>query len=310
LSRTVSAGSQGQGSSTTSYWYGGALHPLVVTRDGVTYRLIGKDVVEQINADAVTRFYLDADHLGSVRMVTDDQGSVTQSLGYDDDYGSTRIAGQAYASSDDAMASFYRFQGQEQEVFPLATLGIDNNALAQWLDQLQLYHFPWRDYAAGLASFTQTDPIPTQDSLYSAFAANPVNFTDETGGMLGDETGGMLGIEVYNLAHLNVPPRLQVLLDHLRSDPSRNFPLDQVREIEQLELRVVLQRYNSHNPYPPSRVPPLLMEPDESQQAFIRLHREQDEWLDTYAGLIGQLRDRTNARLGVNLFGEPIREED
>jgi hypothetical protein len=48
----VSAGTQGQGSSTTSYWYGGALHPMVVTRDGVNYRLIGKDVVEQINADA------------------------------------------------------------------------------------------------------------------------------------------------------------------------------------------------------------------------------------------------------------------
>jgi hypothetical protein len=29
--------------------------------------------------------------------------------------------------------------------------------------------------------------VPTEDSLYSAFAANPVNFTDETGGMIGGD---------------------------------------------------------------------------------------------------------------------------
>jgi hypothetical protein len=186
-SRTVSAGSEGQGSSTTSYWYGGALHPFVITRDGVTYRLIGKEVVEALGSAGPTRSYLQADRLGSVRMVTDDQGSVVQSLGYDD-YGFTRIQGQSSAASFDSMASFYRFQGQEQEVFPLARLGIEDDALAEWLDQIQLYHFPWRDYAAGLAAFTQTDPVPTEDSLYSAFAANPVNSTDETGGMIGDDT--------------------------------------------------------------------------------------------------------------------------
>ncbi len=70
---------------------------------------------------------------------------------------------------------------------PLAQLGIEDEALAQWLDQIsRLYHFPWRDYAAGLAPFTQTDPIPTEDSPYSAFDANPVNDTDETGGMWGN----------------------------------------------------------------------------------------------------------------------------
>jgi RHS repeat-associated protein len=214
-SRTVSAGTMGQGSSTTSYWYGGALHPIVVTRDGVNYRLIGKSVVEEAAAQP-TRSYLYADHLGSVRVVTDDQGSVIQSLGYDDDYGSTRIAGHAYASSDDAMASFYRFQGQEQEVFPLAKLGIDNNDLAQWLDDLQLYHFPWRDYAAGLASFTQTDPIPTEDSLYSAFAANPVNFTDETGGMLGN---------------FEVDPEVQNLLDRILADPHARLSRAQLEKM-------------------------------------------------------------------------------
>ena len=141
------------GSSTTSYWYGGFLHPLVVTRDGVNHRLIGKSVVEMIGSQ-VTRSYLSADRLGSVRMVTDDQGKVVQSLGYDTDYGSTRIEGQSAAASFDGMASFYRFQGQEQEIFPLARLGIDNDALASWLDQIQLYQFPWRDYAAGLTAFT------------------------------------------------------------------------------------------------------------------------------------------------------------
>jgi RHS repeat-associated protein len=170
------------GSSTTSYWYGGFLHPLVVTRDGVNHRLIGKSVVEMIGSQ-VTRSYLSADRLGSVRMVTDDQGKVVQSLGYDTDYGSTRVQGQSAAASFDGMASFYRFQGQEQEVFPLARLGIDDPSLAQWLDEIQLYHFPWRDYAAGFAAFTETDPVPTEDSLYAALGANPVNITDETGGI-------------------------------------------------------------------------------------------------------------------------------
>jgi hypothetical protein len=168
--------------STTSYWYGGSLHPLVVTRDGVSYRLIGKGVVEEIGGEEPVRSYLQADRLGSVRMVMDDEGQVVQSLGYDD-YGSTRIAGQSAAASFDSMASFYRFQGQEQETFPLAKLGIDNEALASWLGEIQLYHYPWRDYGAGLAVFTETDPIPRDDSLYAALGANPVNNTDETGGM-------------------------------------------------------------------------------------------------------------------------------
>ena len=48
---------------------------------------------------------------------------------------------------------------------------------------IQLYHFPGRDDAAGLAAFAETDPIPTENSLYAALGANPVNYTDETGGM-------------------------------------------------------------------------------------------------------------------------------
>lgn len=206
-SRRVRAGSEGEGSSTTIYWYGGGLHPLVVTRDGINYRLIGKGVVEQVT-DQQSRSYLHGDHLGSVRMVTNDQGAVTQSLGYDGDYGLTRIQGQSSASADDSMGSFYRFQGQEQETFPLAKLGISGSALAQWLDQLQLYHFPWRDYAAGLAAFSQTDPIPRDDSLYAALGANPVNYTDETGGMfqppgtaldsIDPETQGLLNRVISN----------------------------------------------------------------------------------------------------------------
>jgi hypothetical protein len=170
------AGEQ-EGTSSTSYWYGGELNPLVVTRDGVSYRLIGKSVVEMLGSE-VTRTYAHADHLGSLRMVTDDGGEVVQSLSYDD-YGLTRIAGESTAATDGSMASLYRFQGQEQEVFP----GIDDPSLAAWLDQIQLYHFPWRDYATGLAAFTETDPFPTPESLYSALTANPVNVTDETGGI-------------------------------------------------------------------------------------------------------------------------------
>jgi RHS repeat-associated protein len=193
-SRTVRAGSEGVGSSTTIYWYGGGLHPLVVTRDGINYRLIGKGVVEQVR-DQQSRSFLHGDPRGSVHMVTNDQCAVTQSLGYDGDYGLTRIQGQSSATTDDSMTSFYRFQGQEQETFPLAKLGISDSALAQWLDQLQLYHFPWRDYAAGLAAFSQTDPVPRDDSLYAALGANPVNYTDETGGMFQPPTSILQNID-------------------------------------------------------------------------------------------------------------------
>ncbi|HYN00312.1 MAG TPA: RHS repeat-associated core domain-containing protein [Aestuariivirgaceae bacterium] len=183
-SRRVSAGSQGEGSSTTDYWYGGGLDPLVVERDGITYRLIGKLAVEQIDADQTTRSYLFSDHLGSVRMIADDRGAVTRSLSYDGDWGQTRIEGETYAATDNGMASFYRYQGQEQDIFPLQTLDIDDSALAGFLDRIGLYHFPLRDYASGLSAFLQTDPIPTEDSPYRAFAANPVNFTDPSGGIV------------------------------------------------------------------------------------------------------------------------------
>ncbi len=175
MSTPLCAGEPGGNSSSTSYWYGGELHPLVVTRDGVNYLLIGKEIVEMAGASGPARTYAHADHLGSTRVITDDQGKVVQSLSYDADYGSTRIAGESAAVTDDSMTSFYRFQGQEQETFPLARLGIENDALSQWLDRIELYHFPWRDYAAGLAAFAETDPIPTENSLYAALGANPVN---------------------------------------------------------------------------------------------------------------------------------------
>jgi hypothetical protein len=205
----VSAGSQGQGSSTTDYWYGGGLDPLVVDRDGVTYRLIGKLAVEQIDADnQTTRSYLYGDHLGSVRMIADDRGAVTQSLSYDGDWGQTRIDGVSYAATDNGMASFYRYQGQEQDIFPLAALDIDDSALAGFLDRIGLYRFPLRDYAAGLTAFLATDPIPSEDSPYRAFAANPVNFTDPSGGMI-------LLVQVEDDEYWDN------ILDTLRVDPTR-----------------------------------------------------------------------------------------
>jgi hypothetical protein len=156
-----------------------------VDRDGVTYRMIGKMVIEQIGADGgVTRSYLHADHSDSVRMITNDGGQVVSSLGYEGDWGLTSISGQANAASYSDMASFYRFQGQEQEIFPLANLKIEDESLAAWLDGIQLYHYPLRDYAAGLSVFLETDPFPTEDSLYAAFGANPANYTDPSGGMI------------------------------------------------------------------------------------------------------------------------------
>ncbi len=70
----------GESRFTTNYWYGGELHPLVVERDGVNYLLIGKEIVEMAGASGPARTYAHADHLGSTRVITDDQGKVVQSL--------------------------------------------------------------------------------------------------------------------------------------------------------------------------------------------------------------------------------------
>jgi hypothetical protein len=304
-SRKLSAG---PASSSTSYWYGGSLHPLVIERDGVTYRLIGKQVVERAGSTSM-RTYAHADHLGSTRMVTDDQGAVTASLSYATDYGLTRIAGQSTAATDDSVASFYRFQGQEQDVFPLPKLGIEDNALAAWLDQLQLYHFPWRDYAAGLTAFTQTDPIPTQDSLYAAFAANPVNLTDETGGMWNELR--------YTPAHRQISLEMQALLDRLLQNPSSSFEFEEVVALNDLKLQIAVQRINRNNPFAPDgvlgkrrldtyvgHVEVRDQRRREAEQAFRTLRREQDEWLATYSRPIGQLWGRMNARLGPSVVDE------
>jgi hypothetical protein len=242
-SRTVSAGSEGKGRSATSYWYGGSLHPLVLERDGVTYRLIGKSVVETLAGSQVTRSYSSADHLGSVRMITDAQGAVTESLGYDGDWGTTRIDGQASAAVDNSVASFYRFQGQEQEVFPLAKLGIDDDALAAWLDQIQLYHFPWRDYGAGLAALTETDPIPTQDSLYAAFGANPVNYADPTGGMIEES-------KYADEDNENEQAQVQLLLNRFTLNPEISFTRKEHQLLEKAYSKgrdVIVAEIQKHN---------------------------------------------------------------
>jgi RHS repeat-associated protein len=229
MSSPLMAGQEGE-TSSTSYWYGGNLHPLVITRDGVNYRLIGKSVVEMMGSQP-TRTYAHADRLGSLRVVTDDGGAIVQSLGYDGDYGSTRINGRSAAATDDSMASFYRFQGQEQEIFPLAKLGIANDGLAQWLDRIELYHFPWRDYAPGLAAFGQTDPVPTDDSLYAALRANPVNVTDETGGIAvlsdTDTRRDLLLYELRRNGGVNLLPEdrryLWNLLQEVRAETTDNI---------------------------------------------------------------------------------------
>jgi hypothetical protein len=241
--RTVRPGSQGAGSSTTSYWYGGGLNPLVVERDGVNYRLIGKSVVEQGAGDALMRSYLHADHLGSTRVITDEQGDTLESLGYDGDWGLTRITGQTSAASYDDMASFYRYQGQEQEIFPLTKLGISDSALAAWLDQVELYHFPWRDYAAGLATFQQIDPIPAEDSLYRAFGSNPVNFTDPTGGMIEDSKNADEDNE-------NEQAQVQRLLDRITLNPEIPFTREEHQLLEKTYFAgrdVIVAEIQKHN---------------------------------------------------------------
>jgi hypothetical protein len=184
-SRTVTAVDEGSGSSVTEYWYGKALVPLVVERDGVTYRMLGGLVIEErVNGKASTQYYPHRDYTSSVRVVTDGTGAVGASLGYNGDWGSARIQGQDHAASDDGMEVFYRFQGQEAEIFPLSALNISDEALESWLDELQLYHFPYREYSAGLAIFLSHDPARQSISPYAAFGANPANFTDPTGAVV------------------------------------------------------------------------------------------------------------------------------
>jgi RHS repeat-associated protein len=185
-SRSVTAVDEGSGSSTTEYWYGKALVPLVVERDGATYRMIGGLVIEErVNGEATTQYYPHRDYTSSVRVVTDGTGAIAASLGYDGDWGSARIAGQDYVSSDAGMEAFYRFQSQEAEIFPLSTLNISDAALETWLDELQLHHFPYREYSAGLAVFLSQDPAKQSISPYAAFGANPANVGDPTGAVGG-----------------------------------------------------------------------------------------------------------------------------
>ncbi|HKQ95425.1 MAG TPA: hypothetical protein VJS40_07445, partial [Aestuariivirgaceae bacterium] len=181
--RTVSNPATSE-TSTTDYWYGSGIDPLVIVRDGVSYRVIQGILIEQRQGDAepVAQYFVFNDHLGSVRMVTDADGEVVESIGYDGDWGLTRIAGQASPSSYDAMTAFWRFQGKEQETFPLSRLGIDDTSLAAWLDDIQLYHFHYREYGAGLGAFLSIDPAGQDSSPYMAFGDNPANAVDPDGG--------------------------------------------------------------------------------------------------------------------------------
>jgi len=156
--------------------------PLVVERDGTTYRMLGGLVIEErVNGKAGTQYYPHRDYTSSVRVVTDGTGAVAASLGYDGDWGLARIQGQDYVASDAGMEAFYRFQSQEAEVFPLSALNISDEALESWLDELQLHHFPYREYSAGPAIFLSHDPAGQSISPYAAFGANPANITDPTG---------------------------------------------------------------------------------------------------------------------------------
>jgi hypothetical protein len=94
----------------------------------------------------------------------------------------------------------------------VTTLKIDDSAMARWLDEIQLYHFPLRDYASGLAAFLQTDPVPAEDSLYAAFGANPANFGDDSGAM--------------QQSNQDPQGRLDLLLSELLQNPRGEFSVE------------------------------------------------------------------------------------
>jgi hypothetical protein len=183
--RTVAAVDEGSGSVTTNYWYGWSDKPLVVERGGQNYRIIAETIIETLtNGEGSGQYYLHKDYTNSVRVVSDQTGGAVSSLGYDGDWGSTRISGDSYSSSNADIQNLYRFQSQEQEVFPLAALNIQDEGLETWLGEIQLYHYPYREYVAGLAVFLSQDPVRQSVSPYSAFGSNPANFWDPTGSVI------------------------------------------------------------------------------------------------------------------------------
>jgi hypothetical protein len=208
----------------------------------------------------------------------------------------TRIAGQTYATSDDDVASLYRFQGQEQETFPLSTLNINNSALAAWLDEIGFYHYPWRDYAAGFAAFAQTDPIPVEDSPYRAFGSNPANYTDETGGMWMDYYP-----RTYNPLPRGLPRRIRNMLEEIRNDP-RMMDEDRLRTGRRIYGEIMFQQNNPHNPF--DNYPVVIWDEtsnkerielrevsdeadiDEALRRFQVLRDEQYEWLGIYSRVL------------------------
>lgn len=191
IQRVINDGQPSPTTGNTTYWYGPQLlKPLVVERsvdsgnaDGKPGRIVylGDEVlaIEPDSSVTETRYPL-ADHLGSIRVVLDGAGTTQQSLGYDE-WGRTSVSGAASAVEATDIDLLFRFQGIEQQIFPLTALGVDDSAALAWLDGLAQYHYHGREYAGALASFLDMDPRASSVSPYGAFSGNPANFIDPDG---------------------------------------------------------------------------------------------------------------------------------
>ncbi|MFF6984350.1 RHS repeat-associated core domain-containing protein [Streptomyces sp. NPDC008343] len=185
---------------TNEYWYGtSSLQPLVVTNDlhgdgaSATSRLIiytpGGNVTgtQTKTTSGNHNAYPFTDHTGSTLLLK--SGATTNYLtqySYSD-WGvtaasttdSTDLTEETDISPSQSDFEIGGFQGQEQDTFSVST-----TSLATWLDQISLYHYPYREYLAGLAQFTSPDPARSSDSPYAAFAGDPINNIDPDGLMV------------------------------------------------------------------------------------------------------------------------------
>ena len=117
------------------------------------YSANGLPVAQRSTANGL--LYIHKDHLGSATKLTNESGSVVQSIGYDP-YG-------AQASASGGTYTQYKYTGQEED----ASTG--------------LYYYHARYYDPLLGRFLQADTVLDGMNRYAYCGNNPVMYTDPTG---------------------------------------------------------------------------------------------------------------------------------